>query len=94
MLLLADNSLHIFDKRGVMITPESIAALAADLEWKPWAEKGWTLHPAPGGRVIAVNGVLGRATANVAHIETLMGQLERGAFTYKKFLVFKKHHTP
>lgn len=76
-----------------MITPESVAALAADSEWQPWAEKGWTLHLAPDGRVIAVNSVLGKATANVAHIETLMGQLERGAFNYKKFFVFNKRHT-
>ena len=52
------------------------------------------LHHAPGGRVLAVNGALGRATESVTRITTLIGRLEKGAFGYKQFWTFKQFNTP
>ena len=77
-----------------MITPESIAQMEADSEWKPWAEKGWTLHQTPDRQVIAVNVAGHMAIERAKHLVTLVRRLEKGAFSYKEFTLFKKLHTP
>jgi hypothetical protein len=76
-----------------MAVPKSLAQMVADSTWQPWVEQGWTLHQAPGGWVVAVN--LGRrmATARAQRLSTVVKRLERGAFGYKRFLVFKRIHT-
>lgn len=77
-----------------MMTHEQLAAFEASLEWKPWAAQGWTLHQTVDGGVMAVNSKLGRATACVPRLTTLVRRLERDAFNYREFLAFKKRHTP
>ena len=77
-----------------MAISESIRQMEKAVGWKPWAEKGWTLHQAHDGRVRAVNVALGMATERWHHIKTLISRLERGAYGYKEFLDFKKSRRP
>ncbi len=73
-----------------MIVSESIAQMEKDSAWKNWAEKGWTLHPRPDGRVQAVNLAARMATEGAKNLDALLKQLLRGAYTYKNFVIFKK----
>jgi hypothetical protein len=77
-----------------VIIPKSLAQMKADATWQLWAEKGWTLHQAPGGWVLAVN-VTGRmATGRAQRLSALVKRLEKGAFSYKCFWDFKQFLTP
>jgi hypothetical protein len=73
---------------------ESIAEIEQNATWQLWAEKGWTLHQAPDGRVLAVNHAGRLATLSVQRFSTLLKQLRNGAFGYKQFVLFKQSHTP
>lgn len=77
-----------------MISLERIEQMMADLTWEPWAEQGWTLHPTPDGQVMAVNVAEHRVIERAKRLEVLVSRLERGAFSYKEFLAFKKLYPP
>ena len=77
-----------------MAIPQSITQMGLGVEWEPWAEKGWTLHQTPDGQVMAVNVAEHRATEKAKRLEALLSRLEKGVFSYKEFLDFKKFHTP
>ena len=79
-------------KADTVAIPKSLAQMAVDSTWQPWAEQGWTLHHAPGGWVLAVNLDRRMATTRAQRLSTLVKRLERGAFGYKRFLVFKQFH--
>ena len=77
--------------KGAIVTiPRSIVMMTAESTWQPWAEKGWTLHIAPGGRVLAVNVTEQQATNRAKHLLTLVSRLEKGEFGYTRFLTFKQ----
>jgi len=68
--------------------------MTADSTWQPWAEQGWTLHLAPGGWVLAVNLDRRMATGRAQRFSAVVKRLEKGAFSYKRFLDFKQLHMP
>ena len=77
-----------------MTVPKSLAQMAADQTWQPWAEQGWTLQLTPGGRVLAINLARSMATNPAKHLITLVGRLEKGKFGYTQFLTFKLFNIP
>ena len=75
---------------NTMAIAESLAEMEKDIVWKSWAEKGWTLHLAPGERVLAVNVTEQQATNRAKHLLTLVNRLEKGRFGPTQFLTFKQ----
>ena len=73
-----------------MAISESITQMEKAVVWKSWAEKGWTLHLAPGERVLAVNVTEQQATNRAKHLLTLVTRLEKGRFGHTQFLTFKQ----